>query len=309
MNRQIILLLFSIQFNCVYAQQEAATSYFWHTQFMGNPAFTGVDSRHAANAVYRNQWNGINGAPNTLLVNYEAKVDKIHGGAGISYIHDAIGFNRQHQVLGHYAFHQKIKEKFALSAGVSMGWMRMGFKPDWVTPTTVDDPSLPGESHQDFFQLNAGVAFIAENWRVGFGATQLNSGNRTASGSYSLVIHSRLYGEYRFLITENLKLIPRVQFITDYVKYSDSWALVLHSNKLWGGVSYSGVFGSNYIGAMIGYDFDQKYRLGYTYEYSTHKLSQVSKGTHEVVFSFSLDGFQQRPVILQSETLEENEPK
>ena len=219
----------------------------------------------------------------------------------MSYIHDAIGFNRQHQVLAHYAFHQKLVEKYVLSAGVSLGWMRTYINPNWVTPTTAVDPLLPGNSHEDYFQLNAGVAFTAENWRVGFGATQLNSRNRTSTGAYNPVIHSRLFGEYRFPLSERLKLIPRVQFITDFVKYSDSWALCLHSNKLWGGISYSGVFGSNYLGAMIGYDFKEKFRLGYTYEYSIHKLSQVSQGTHEIVLSFSLDGFQQKPVVLQEE--------
>lgn len=303
MNRIIILSFLLISNLIGHAQQEPATSFFWHTQFLGNPAFTGIDSRHEANALYRNQWDKVNGAPNTVLVNYTARVQKLHGGAGVSYIHDAIGFNREHQVLTHYAFHQKLKEKYVLSAGISLGWMRMYINPNWIAPTTLNDPLLPGKSHEDIFQLNAGLAFIAENWRIGLGATQLNSGNRTSNGAYNPTIHSRLFGEYRFNLKENLKLIPRVQFITDFVKSSDSWSLGLYSNKLWGGISYSGLFGSNYIGAMLGYDFYGKYRLGYTFEYSTNKFSSISKGTHEIVLSFSLDGFQRKPMALQPDSI------
>lgn len=301
MNRLLMLLFLSSNTFFVASQQETNNTFFWRAQLYGNPAFTGIDSRHEANALYRNQWDKVNGAPNTLFFNYAAQVKKLHGGAGISYKHEAIGFNRQHQVLGHYAFHQKLGTKYVLSGGISLGWMRISIDPDWIASTTLNDPSLPGNNVTNLFQLNAGMAFIAENWRVGFGSTQLNSGNRTSSGAYSPIIHSRLFGEYRFLLTEKLTLIPRVQISTDYVKFSDQLFLGLYSGRLWGGVNYSGIFGSNYLGAMIGYDFKGKYRVGYSYDYSTNKLSNISRGTHEIVLSFSLDGFQQKPFVLQED--------
>ena len=102
--------------------------------------------------------------------------------------------------------------------------------------------------------------------------------------TYTTVRHYWLFLEYQVDFTDNFIIQPRIQIVTDAVKstYMASLMVVLYKNW-WAGVNYSV---DNYIGGMIGYDFYGKYRIGYSYDYTKNKLSNVSQGTHEIVLSY-----------------------
>eukprot|EP01041_Mallomonas_annulata_P022148 gene22148-42381_t len=55
-----------------------------------NPGSTGLDNGLSGTMVYRNQWDKVNGAPNSVLFNVEANAEPIYGGVGVSFYHDAI---------------------------------------------------------------------------------------------------------------------------------------------------------------------------------------------------------------------------
>ncbi|MDH4472673.1 MAG: PorP/SprF family type IX secretion system membrane protein [Fluviicola sp.] len=269
-----------------FGQQEPAITQFWSTYASTNPATTGLFYKHAANAHYRNQWDGVNGAPNTLNLNYGMRLEKIKSGVGIVYRHDAIGFNRQHKFLANYAYHLKLKET-VLSFGVAGGVEFFRIKNDFfITPTPVDDPSIPTPSSKDAaFTSNIGIAFHSNVLNAGISCTQLNAPTFLLSGStYSASRHYCMFLEHHHEFTDNLSIQPRIQIVADNVKstYMASIMTVLYQ-KLWFGVNYSV---DNYIGGMIGYDFYGRYRIGYGYDYTTNKLSNVSKGTHEIVLSY-----------------------
>lgn len=286
-HRLFATTLFSLGINLVaFSQQAMSTTQFWSTNLHNNPAVAGLNYRHEANALYRNQWDGVNGAPNGLFVNYSAKVDKIHGAAGISYDLDAIGFNRQHTVLAHYAFHLPIKSSI-LSFGVSAGTMTLGIKPDWVPPTTSSDPALPQESTRTDFTSNVGVAFHAPQWNAGFSISMLNEPFfRMANNvKFNTVRHYWLYADYTYNVTDHFSLKPQIQFITDAVKITHNACVRAQIWNFWTGITYSH---ENYVGGIIGYDFKGKYRIGYGYDITTNKLSSVSKGSHEIVLSYLL---------------------
>lgn len=287
--KQLNTLLFAIL--CLFAgnaigQQEPAITQFWNTYASTNPATTGLFYKHAANAHYRNQWDGVNGAPNSLNVNYGMRLDAIQSGVGIIYRHDAIGFNRQNNFLANYAYHLKLKET-VLSFGVAGGVEFLRIKNDaFITPTPVDDPSIPtGDSKDAVFTSNIGIAFHSEVLNAGISCTQLNAPKSLLdAASYYAVRHYWMFLEYRHEFTDNLSIQPRIQIVTDGVKstYMASLMAVLYKN-CWFGVNYSV---DQYIGGMLGYDFFGKYRIGYGYDYTTNKLSNVSQGTHEIVLSY-----------------------
>ncbi len=287
--KQLNTLLFAIL--CLFAgnaigQQEPAITQFWNTYASTNPATTGLFYKHAANAHYRNQWDGVNGAPNSLNVNYGMRLEKIKSGIGVVYRHDAIGFNRQHKFLANYAYHLKLKET-VLSFGVAGGVELLSIKKSaFITPTPVNDPSIPTPGGRDAaFTSNVGIAFHSKVVNAGISCTQLTAPKFLLNTStYSATRHYWMFLEYHHEFTDNLSIQPRIQIVTDNVKstYMASIMAVLYQ-KLWFGVNYSV---DNYIGGMIGYDFQGKYRIGYSYDYTTSKLSTVSKGTHEIVLAY-----------------------
>ena len=86
----LIISVFSIFL--LSAQQEPALTQFWNSYSFMNPATCGMDYKHQAAVHYRNQWDGVNGAPNTLMANYNYSVHRNHS-IGINYMHDKIGLS------------------------------------------------------------------------------------------------------------------------------------------------------------------------------------------------------------------------
>jgi len=288
--KRIHFSLFISTFFCsinLFAQQEISFTQFWNSYLHTNPATTGLFYKHAANAHYRNQWDKVNGAPNTLHVNYAAKVGSIHGGAGISCLYETIGFHRINTGLVHYAYHCELG-KTILSFGVSAGIERLSINKEWIPPTTLDDPSLPASSYSKLqFTSNVGIVFHREKWNIGISCTHLNAPSiMFETVKYNTARHFWLFADYNYDYSENLSFKPQIQVVTDAVKFKLSSSLMVTCyKKIWTGINFSP---NNYLGAMLGFDFNRRYRLGYGYDYTINQLSSVSKGTHEIVLSYLL---------------------
>lgn len=272
------------------AQQEPMSTQFRSTLLNVNPAIAGLDYTHEANVLYRSQWVNVNGSPNTLFANYAYRSRKLHGAVGFSYSFDDIGFNKQHKALLHYAYHQPITRGLSISGGVSAG---MGYfnldSPDWVAPQTQNDPSLPSASSDVTFLLNTGVVIYGRKWKLGGSLTNvLGTVYHLNNVDYNEAMHTFIFGEYRFKLSEKLFVIPAVKWYAVDQIYCFTGGARVEIGNLWTGINFSQRDLRNYIGGMLGYDFKGKYRVGYSYDYTTNALQNVSYGTHEVSFSFLL---------------------
>ena len=89
----------------IVAQQDKLITHFIYDKMSINPGKTGVDMYNSicATSLYRNQWDKVNGAPNSAILNVEANLSKFFpGGVGLAFYHDAIGFARQNNLLLNY---------------------------------------------------------------------------------------------------------------------------------------------------------------------------------------------------------------
>lgn len=283
----IAACLFPLAF---FAQQEPMSTQFRSTMLNSNPAIAGLDYTHEANVLYRSQWVNVNGSPNTLFANYAYRTRKIHGAVGFSYTYDEIGYNKEHKMLLHYAYHQSITRRLSVSGGVSVGVgiFKLDF-PDWVAPQTSNDPSLPGTSQDAAFQLNTGVVMMGKKWKLGGSMTQINEPvYHLDNSNYTGLRHTFIFGEYRFKLSEILFIMPAAKWYAVNKFYSFTGTLRVEIGNLWTGINFSERDLNNYIGGMIGYDFKGKYRVGYSYDYTTNALNNVSYGTHEVTLAWLL---------------------
>lgn len=107
MKRIIPFVFFSITLcqQSVFAQQDPLLTQFWNVSTSYNPANSGLFYKHQAGVNYRNQWQGINGAPNTLLATYNTKIDKYKSGIGFNYMYETIGSLKQHCFDLNYSYH------------------------------------------------------------------------------------------------------------------------------------------------------------------------------------------------------------
>ena len=280
------------------AQQDKLITHFMYDKMSLNPGKTGMDSRNTicATTLYRNQWDRVNGAPNSALLNIEANLAQISpylSGIGISFYHDEIGFSRQNNLALNYSYHQGIGNAGDLGIGVGIGMVNFGMSPEWVPPTTLNDASLPAAFSSTNLDLNFGLYWKgAQDYYVGISSTHLsestlkdknNSLNQT---TYNTSRHYYIMGgkTFREIGGSQGNLEANVLMRTDMVKFSaDINARYLWRNIAYGGLTYRT---SDAVAIMLGYNPIRNLTVGYSYDITINKLSSVSKGSHEILLKY-----------------------
>jgi type IX secretion system PorP/SprF family membrane protein len=275
-----ISLLFCISHLATYAQQTSLLTLFWNNYSLVNPAMTGADQKHRATVNWRNQWDKVNGAPNTLLAGYQVKHETWNSGFGINYTFETIGFERSHQADLNYSYHIELSRGGKILLGASAGYRQSRHQ----HPFNPGNSLFPVDSRNICFVANVGLAYSKERFLVGVSSTSIN---QPRSGSYQLkrVLHT--HASYAFSVGKKLEVKPQVLFRTDLINYSmDLNLLATFKKQYWIGISYRH---SDAICGMLGVDLKQKYRVSYAYDYTINKLSSISRGSHEIGLALLLE--------------------
>ena len=288
------------------AQQDMALTHFIYNKMAVNPGETGIDDGVCGNMIYRNQWDKVNGAPNSFVANGELNLPSflrsspLNAGVGISIVHDAIGFNRQNNVMLNYSHHFDIGPG-TLGIGISAGLISFGNNPVWVPPNTMADASLPAGSNAMTVDANFGIYYRTSNWYAGISSTHLpapvlsqQSVLGTGNVEYNAARHYYFMGGYTFkgLGTERGNL--DIQFLgqTDAVKTSVNLnARYIFDNKFYGGLAFRN---SDAVSILLGYRILQRTTkkgssfmwAGYSYDLTIGKIANISNGTHELALKY-----------------------
>lgn len=274
-----------------YAQQDKLITHFIYDKMSLNPGSTGLDDGICGTMIYRNQWDKVNGAPNSAVFNVEANMNRYFpGGLGVSFFHDAIGFSRQNNLLLNYSYPLQIQGAGVLGIGIGVGIVNFGMNPDWVPPTTNPDNSLPTGFSATNLDLNFGLYFKGNSdYYVGLSSTHLNQSLLTQTvgvidQQYQTARHYYLMGGKKFRGIGNGDVDAQVLLRTDLVKFSaDINARYIWNNIAYGGLTYRT---SDAVAVMLGYVPFTNFTVGYSYDITINKLSSISRGSHEVLMKY-----------------------
>lgn len=303
MKKRLLLLstiVCAISVNVV-AQQDKLITHFIYDKMSINPGETGLDPGICGTLIYRNQWDKVNGAPNSAVFNVEANMNRwFPGGLGLNFYHDAIGFNRQNNLLLNYSYPISIGSVGVLGVGVGIGMINFGQNPTWVPPTTEVDLTLPVGFSATNLDLNFGVYMKgASDWYAGLSSTHLNEALMRQevgliSHEYQTARHYYGMGGKTFKnIGTNGAVDVQALLRTDLVKFSaDINARYIWKNMLYGGLTYRTI---DAVGIMVGGTF-KSLTLGYSYDVTTNKLAGVSRGSHEIALRYC---YQFPPIPIQ----------
>jgi type IX secretion system PorP/SprF family membrane protein len=291
----LIIFIFSSVFTHFFAQQDKLITNFMFDKMSINPGKTGVDMYNSicATSIYRNQWDKVNGAPNSAVLNIEGNLERFFkGGIGLAFYHDAIGFSRQNNLLLNYSYPIRISNVGVLGLGFGIGIINYGIEPNWVPPTTATDLSLPVGFAATNLDANFGAYFQGKDFYVGLSSTHLSESllKKTVADidqNYQTARHYYFMGGKSFDDVLNGKIDAQVLLRTDLVKYSfdinTRYFFTINDNELYGGLTYRN---SDAIGVLLGFSPTQKFTIGYSYDITINKLASVSRGTHEIVLKY-----------------------
>ncbi|KAA2238899.1 type IX secretion system membrane protein PorP/SprF [Chitinophaga agrisoli] len=145
--------------------EPSGTQYF-QNQYLANPAMAGADTGLHINGAYRNQWNGIDGAPRTQFFSADMLLGS-RVGAGIHLFNDEAGLMQRTRVALTYGYHLPLGDNgqtlhFGLSLAVSV--QRLDYK---SVNGDADDPSLGAFNRRDnYFEGEYGMAYTDGHWNI-----------------------------------------------------------------------------------------------------------------------------------------------
>lgn len=276
------------------AQQDPQYTQYMYNMSVINPAYATEGDAINVGALYRSQWVGTVGAPNTgsLFIHVPLQ-EKIQ--MGLSVVNDQIGnVVNETNVYVDFAYVLPIGASTKLSLGVKAGatFFDTNFN-GFIYSDDLPDPAFANNLSKTFPNIGAGAYLFGDTYYVGFSAPNLlnskhleNDSGLVAHGVESL--HFFLTGGYVFDLNENLKLKPA--FMTKAVSGAplsiDITANVLINSLFEVGAGYRW---DDALTGLANFRVSPSLRIGYAYDYTLSNLGRFNTGSHELMILFDLD--------------------
>jgi type IX secretion system PorP/SprF family membrane protein len=264
-----------------------------HTSY--NSGSAGSSDMISTHAIIRQQWPGMEGAPVNFILNLSVpfRLGTTHHGVGLAIWQDEFGFNNDIEGTLSYAYQFQVGNG-RLGIGASLIAFNRGVNGDWIFPGNENnDVDVPmGEQNEFLLDMGAGLFYSTEELYVGISSTRLLENDfKYEDDATKLVVNEKLSRHYYLTAGYSLQfanplieLLPSIFVQTDTkVTKIDVNGTLMYNKKFWGGVSYR--VGSAVIG-MVGLSILNGVKIGYAYDFDTSKLTNVSKGGHEIMIGY-----------------------
>lgn len=244
---------------------------------------------------------------NGPIRNPEIKTGKLKHALGGMIVADQYGAFRQLKGALTYAIHIPVAQNYNLSFGANVGVSNRAFLKDRAQTLNMMSPTLgytdnTYDSYAQGASLNtmdvgAGIYFYSKELFIGLSAEQLTRdfvsfGNGTAN--YDPTTHMNFTAGYKFPLSNNLTLMPSI-----LVKYMypapislDGSLQLEYKEWLWFALSYrqgiGGFSNPDAFIAMAGLNISDRFKFGYSFDYSISEFNQYSAGGHELVLGLML---------------------
>jgi len=325
MKRFIIAVFFFAGSYVAQGQQRPHYTQYILNNYILNPALSGIENYTDVKISGRNQWVGLNGAPQTAYLTIHTPIGKKdyktsatsfqtpgenprgtsywenytasepHHGIGLSIVNDRTGLFNRFSADVSYAYHLGINSRTNLAAGFAAGILKIGHN---ALKTTYEngDPYDPAQNSTTTNRLqpdlSAGLWLYSANYFVGLSAQQiipqkLSFVNDPAYNKGRTIPHLFATAGYRFLLNEDVNALPSVMF--KYVSASPTNPQFDINLK----VQYQDLMwvGGSYrlkdgYAAMAGLNVGNTFNVGYAYDFTKTILNTASHGTHELIIGF-----------------------
>jgi len=293
MKKITALLAFCLSVLVLNAQDDPHYTHYMFNQLVINPAYAGSKDALHLMALYRNQWQGIDGAPKTINIHAHRPFFNGKAGIGLSLVSDQIGLANTTFFDGSYAYRFRVSDKGKLAFGIRgrLEYTRI----DWTQgdPLVAIDSKIPGTSVTKLSpNFGAGLYYSDEKFYLGFSApvllkTTVYTDDPLANTSIRSLRSYYLIGGLLMQLNKNVKFRPSLMFTYNPTAPLDMNinASFIFLDALWLGAGYRL---GDAIDAMIGYQFSPQWRAHFSVDFTTSKLRDKTYGSYEVMVEYTL---------------------
>lgn len=289
MKRLYIILVLFLFVSQMQAQQDPQYTQYMYNMNVVNPAYAGSFDGIAIGALYRSQWVGLDGAPNTGTLSLHAPVGE-RVGLGISFINDEIGPVRENNAYADFSYTLPLGGDHRLALGIKAG---ATFHKIGLTTLAAIDPNDPFlQENVDAVTPNVGAGaylykpnkyYVSVSMPNMLNSVHLDATNGTKVGSETQ--HLFAAAGYVFNLSDNFKLKPHGLFKMAFdapVSFDVNANLFMY-DIVEVGVGYR--LEDSFSG-MINFMISPNLRIGYAYDNVQSDLDIATTSSHEIFINF-----------------------
>ena len=222
----VLLLAFGVGSSQVWAQQDKMFSQYMFNMMAINPAYAGSRDVLSMTALYRAQWIGIEGAPQTATFTADMPINKERVGVGLQLSNDKIGLINQTGAYLSYAFRIKLGERSTLALGLQGG--AMSYRANYTE--AILSPGGGGQADPAFAQnvskilpnFGTGVYLSNDRGYVGFSVPYLLKSTlsdfSSANGDNRSILRRQAYLTSGFVIGISPTVKIKPSFLARYAE-------------------------------------------------------------------------------------------
>lgn len=286
-----------------FAQQDFQFTQYMYDRLSYNPGFAGIDGKMCATAMFRQQWAGFDGQPQTFLFNVHGPVKPLRGGLGLTFFNDQLGQFKDNYLRVSYSYHLGLPTGGTLGIGLSGGIISKKIGNAWLPPDGIStigtDDAIPDNSiGQTTYDLNFGLYYAGPNYYVGLSSTHLTETDLTDLGFLNKRHYYVLAG-YNWLLpgSGDWMLKPSLLVKSDAASTQvDITVRGMWKNMVWAGLTYRL---QDAIAPIIGYQQivgPGMIKVGYSYDVTTSEIKDYSSGSHEIMVNYCFNLDKPKPV-------------
>lgn len=296
-NRSLIITIIFITVSIIHAfsQADISMATHWYNRANYNPASIARTDYLYLFSNVRQQWAGVDGAPQVL--NFQASVynSKIKSAFGVSLVSDQIGLSQAINPMLTYAYRIADDNNHAFSMGISAGVFSRFVNSSLFQPVEDGDPILNYDLESTLKpDVNVGFEYQSDYLIAGISTTHLLSVGNTDS----IYLNSNHRYAYLILKTTKLELLNiytglqlvnrnnlNVLEANASVRFKDPTGLTKGSRELFDlGVTYRT---SKQMTLLLGWNISQNFRIGYAYDQS-FVPGYTQNGSHEIMLEYRI---------------------
>lgn len=286
------VILFYFSFSICRGQHDVQFTQYFSNHLILNPAYAGADEALSISLVNRNQWTGVDGAPNTTTLSAHTLFKNEHTGLGMNFVFDKINIHSNASFTGIYSYRIKTSASSYLSLGLQAGinYLRSDYTSLLGTLQDPNDVNIGTNNvSASSIQFGTGMYYKSRKLEVGLSAPIIYA---TGDQRYSdEVIRPKVTPHYFLFTRYKIDLSHQVSIHPGFlIKGKTGWPLSIDLNVdalinevLMLGLSYRS-YGT--LGTIIQAKILPQMKFGYSFDIPLKAVQYQNFKTHEIMLNY-----------------------
>ena len=280
-----------------YAQQDAQFTQYMYNTININPAYAGSREALSIFGLYRTQWVGLDGAPQTGTFSINTPIENTKFGVGLGIINDRIGPADETNVAVDVSYTVQTSENWKLAFGVKASANLLNVDFNKLTIFNRNDATFTVRNIDNRFSPNigAGLFWYSDKSYIGLSvpnfletqhfdrASTINSNNFVAKERMNFYF---IAGKV-FTLSDDIKFKPALlsKIVSGAPLQIDVSGNFIFNEKFVLGAAYRW---SAAVSLMAGFQINPSWYIGYGYDLETTRLANFNSGSHEIFLRYEL---------------------